>query len=131
MMILIFGLVRFISFLVIGLFLFKWYSKKKGWDEKSQLYYIFSWISIIALLQISLDFLMGSLNILEPWISTLFFILIVIVSFFFNILIGYLLFKHFYNEDKQEAVIIILIIVVSEIIFENLVLYLIFTPFLL
>ena len=125
----LYTIIKFITFILIGFFLVRWIEKKKGWiySVKTDIYLIISWKSIIIALLICLDLISEALFfpllLSTSWIILIFFFSFLLISFFFNLYIGFLLFKKFHKENKRDYILIILLIVIVEYIIDNLILY--------
>lgn len=121
----IFELIRYVIFIIIGVFFIKFYVEKKGWDGSYGKLLLFNliWKTLMLFMLIGLDFLMQHfISAYILWIVEI-IILTMILSYFGDILFGILIFKYIYTQKIQESVIIISIIVLIEMILDNVIFY--------
>lgn len=121
----IFELIRYVIFLIIGVFFIKFYVEKKGWDGSYRMSFLFNliWKTLILFMLIGIDFLMQHLRSAKILRLGETIIIYMILSYFGDILFGILIFKFIYNQKIQESVIIISIIVLIEMILDNGIFY--------
>ena len=125
----IYLIIKFITFIFIGILLVRWMEKRKGWtySVKNDLVLIISWNLIIFSLLFIMDLIYEIYTIPSILNGLLIFLYILLtplfISFIINLYIGFILFKAFHKENKRDNVIIILLIVIVEYIVDNLILY--------
>ncbi len=124
-MTIIFELIRYVIFIIIGVFFIKFYVKKKGWYVSYRISLIMSliWKTSILLVLIVINFLMQYFRSSKILRLGEIIIINMILSYFCDILFGTLVFKSFYNQKLEESIIIISIIVLIEMIIDNSILY--------
>lgn len=132
----LFELICFTFYIIIGTILVKWYTNKKGWESSldTSLLFTVCWKLIMFTLIIGLKLLIEffwSINLANPLESYNFSLILMIVFFTLNILLGTLLFKNVFKKNSQESIFIILTIVIIELLIENLILYFIMYPIIL
>ena len=121
----IFELIRYVIFIIIGVFSIKIYEEKKGRDGsyRSSLLFNLIWKTLMLFMLIGFDFLMQLLRSAQILRLGHTLIISMIFSYFGDILFGILIFKFIYKQKIQEYVIIISIIVLIEMILDNTIFY--------
>lgn len=123
-------IIRFISFIIVGFIIFRWYIRKKGleYNVKSILLFIVSWKTIMFFILIGIDYIIneqiGRLDDYYYYAIVFFPKMLMILVFIINLLLGILLFEIIFKKIIHE--IIIIVIVILEMILDNFVLFPIF-----
>ncbi|MFX1390131.1 MAG: hypothetical protein ACFE9Z_08725 [Promethearchaeota archaeon] len=132
----LFEVIRYVLYIIIGTFLIKWYSYKKGWEKSiiiSLLFTIF-WkviiFNLILVLTLLIEFFLG-FNLSNPAESYGISLILMMISFVLNISIGLLLFSKLFKQKIHESIVIILTIAIIELLTENILFYSIILPFIL
>ena len=129
----IFLLVSYTLFIIIGIFFIKWYIPKKGWDKsiKKMCIFVITWKTVMLFLFIGAAFLN---DFIWSWSAADFYrytdsalfhtISMEITLSIINCLLGILFFEIIFKQIMQEVIIII--IVIAEMVIDYCVLYPIF-----
>jgi len=132
----LFEIICYIFYIVIGTILIRWYTYKKGWEKSldTSLLFTICWkiimLSLIIGLTLLIEFFLG-IDFSNPFQSYGFSLILMIVSFTLNIFLGLILFRNVFKHSIHESIVIILTIVIIEMITENVVLYFIMFPLVL
>jgi len=132
----LFEIICYILYIIMGTVLIRWYTYKKGWEKSldTSLLFTICWkvimLSIIIGLTLLIEFFLG-IDLSNPIQSYGLSLILMIVFFTLNIFLGLILFRSAFKKNIHESIVIILTIVIIELITENVVLYFIMFPFAL